>query len=95
MAKGSDGVGSSNKVVTLIINTKQRMTNLFLTFMSLSVLTGVIAWNSMTTNRGNPINVELLACFIGLLLLVLPLSEHWAYRPWQDAPQKIEHETCD
>jgi hypothetical protein len=94
MAKQVDNVVSA-KVVTLLVNPKQRFINFAATFLAVALITSAIAWNSLQSHRAAPINIELLACALGGLLFLLPLSEAWAYRPWQDAPRKIEHEICD
>ena len=85
----------SGKLVTLVVNPKQRFMNFTITTLAVIIITAAIAWNSLKSHRADPINIDLLASVLGGFLLLLPLSEAWAYKPWQDAPRKMEHEIRD
>jgi len=81
--------------VGLKVYGRRRLFNLVIMSLSLAVISGAIAWNNIKRNHSVPINVEVLALVLGVLVCLLPLSEEWVYLPWQDAPRKIEHESRD
>ncbi len=95
MAKPSGKDSSSNKYVVLRIYPKQRFANFFLTFLVLIFISALIAFNAIKLHHSHDIGVGITGLIIGLLLCLLPLSEQWAYAPWQDAPRKLEQETRD
>ena len=35
--------------------------------------------------------IALSSCAIGSILMLFPSTEEWVYKPWQKAPEMIEH----
>ena len=72
----------------LIVNKKSRF-SLFIIVGVTTVITGYILANAINANITWTALLIPIA-IIGTGLIAYPMTEHWVYEPWQNAPQKYE-----
>ncbi len=91
MAKASLAKKSeSSKYMTLKVYGGRRLLILF-TLISMSVGFGVLFERTILKSNSQSGSQLYAAIFLACLLMaLLPISEEWQYRPWQDACRKCE-----
>ena len=93
MAKATESKSVNAKYVSLKVFGKRRI---FLIFMALA-MTGffgfLLAHNVTKDHNELWLHAGLPIIGLGLLGMLLPLSEEWNYLPWQDATQRCEKST--
>lgn len=86
MAKGKDGKGGFYSY--LLVDKTRRRQLILLTLVSLAGMTALINYGIAAEKPW--LQIGMIAVLLGLPLMALPLSEAWAYEPWQAESQKVE-----